>query len=231
MTLLSRRLFAILALCLLPAFAQPAPRVPAPFAPLVPTAFDDGLVLVALQARDEDAPPWRVIEWRAGDAGAPPRRETVSVGAATRAMYLYPGSDYFANVKVETSMPGRYEQDRALVIEALEHNVRRDRALVQAYLAANPEVGARVAAATAPGKDTIAFERQTVNGIEVVGYTDNVLGLRGGTISQIHFFVPGRETIVTAYLLNQKRNRFKDIGEFLRLRAAFIQGYTAHLAR
>ncbi|MCC2957667.1 hypothetical protein LK542_18780 [Massilia sp. IC2-477] len=231
MTLLSRRLFAILALCLLPAFAQPAPDVPAPFERLVPPGFADGLLLVELQARDRDAPPWRMIEWRPGDAGTPARREKVSVREAIKAMYLYPGSDYFANVKIETSMPGMYEQDRALVIEALEHNVRRDRALVGAYLAANPEACAKVAARTPPGKDTIVFERETVNGIEVVGYTDNVLGLRGGTISQIHFFVTARETIVTAYLLNQKRTKFRDIDEFLRLRAAFIQGYTAYLAR
>lgn len=231
MILLSRRLFATLALCLFPAFAQPAPKVPAPFERLVPARFDDGLLLVELQARDADAPPWRLVEWRPGDARTPPRREKVSVREAVRAMYRYPGSDYFANVKIETSMPGMYEQDRALVIEALEHNVRRDRALVGAYLAANPEVGAKVAARTPPGKETIGFERETVNGIEVVGYTDNVLGLRGGTISQVHFFLPARETIVTAYLLNQRRTRFKDIEDFLRLRAAFIQGYTAYLAR
>jgi len=230
MILLSRRLFAILALCLLPAFAQPAPRVPAPFERLVPAAFDDGLALVELKARDHDAPPWRVIEWRPEQAGTPPRREQVSVREGLRAMYAYPGTDYFANVKVETSMPGMYEKDRALVIQALEHNYHRERALVEAYLAANPELAAKVAGQTA-GREVMTLERETVNGIEVVGYTDKVLGLKGGTISQVHFFVPGRETIVTAYLLNQKRRKFEDIEDFLRLRAAFIQGFAAHLAR
>lgn len=231
MTLFARRLFAILALCLFPALAQPAPSVPAPFAPLVPARFEDGLVLVELTPRDADAPPWRMLEWLPSDGATAPRREQVSVGAAVRAMYGYPGSDYFANVKVETSLPGRYEQDRALVIEAMEHNVRRMRALVDGYLAANPEVAARVAAHTPPGKEIIAFEHATVNGIEVIGFTDNVLKLKNGPLSQIHFFVPARETIITAYLLRQQRAKFQDIGEFLRLRAAFIEGYTAYLSR
>lgn len=231
MTLLSRRRFAILALCLFPAFAQPAPRVPAPFERLAPAAFDDGLALVELKARDQGAPSWRVIEWLPESAAMAPRREKVSVREGLRAMYAYPGSDYFANVKVEASVPGMYEKDRALVIQALEHNYRRARALVEAYLAANPELAARVAAHTAAGREVMAFERETVNGIEVVSQLDNVLELRGGPISQIHFFVPGRETIVTAYLLRQKRTKFKGIEHFLRLRAAFIQAYTAHLAR
>jgi len=231
MTLFSRRLFAILALCLLPALAHPAPAVPAPFEGLVPAAFDDGLELVELKVRDVDAPPWRTIEWRPGDAGAAPRREQVSVRDGLRAMYAYPDSQYFANVKVETSMPGHYEKDRALVIEAIEQGYKAVRARLDAYLAAHPEAAAKVAAHTAPGREPMAFERLQVNGIEVVSYTDNVLGLTGGTVSQIQFFVPGRATIVTAYLLNQKQAKFKDIEDFLRLRSAFIQGYTAQLAR
>ena len=235
MTLFSRRLFAILALCLLIclryAVAQPAPTVPTPFEGLVPAAFDDGLRLVELKVRDGDAPPWRTIEWRPADAGAAPRREQVSVREGLRAMYAYPDSQYFANVKVETSMPGHYDKDRAVVIESIEQGYRAVRARLDAYLAAHPEAAAKVAAHGAPGREPMAFERLEVNGIEVVSYTDNVLGLSGGTISQIQFFVPGRQTIVTAYLLNQKQSKFKDIEDFLRLRAAFIQGYTAYLAR
>lgn len=230
MTLLSRRMFAILALCLLPALAQPAPLVAAPFERLVPTAFGDGLLLVELRARDHDAPPWRMLDWQSTDPGSPPQRDKVSVREAVRAMYAYPGSDYFANVKVETSMPGMYEQDRALVIAALEHNYRHNRARMDARLAADPALRARVAARTAPGREVTAFERETVNGIEVVSYTENGLG-NGGVVGMIHFFVPGRETIVTAYLLHQKRNKYKDIEDFLLLRTAFIQGYTAFLGR
>lgn len=230
MTLLSRRLFAILALCLLPAFSQAAPTVPAAFERLVPTSFDDGLVLVELQARGLDAPPWRTIEWQTGDADSTPRREMVSVREGVRAMYAYPDTDYFASVKVETSMPGRYEKDRALVVEALEQNYRRNRARVDAYLAADPALRAKVAARVAAGREVISFERELVNGIEVVSSTENGLG-NSGVICMIHFFVPGRDTIVTAYLLNQKRTKFTDIEDFLRLRARFIQGWTAYLAR
>ena len=231
MILISRRLLAILALCLLSALAQAAPAVPAAFEHLVPTAFDDGLRLVELRPRCQDCPPWRVLEFFTNDAAAPVWREQVSVQAGVTAMYAYPGTEYFANVKVETSVAGRYEKDRALVIQHLEHGYRRVRGRLEAYLAANPEAAAKAAAHTAPGREPLVFESEQVNGIEVVSYTMNVLGLGGGAISQIQFFVPGRETIVTAYLLNQKRAKFTDIGDFLRLRAAFVQNWSAYLAR
>jgi hypothetical protein len=225
-----RRMLVTLALCLFPALAQPAPTVPARFERLAPARFGDGLRLVELRAREQDAPPWRIVEWQAVDVGSAPRREKVSVREGVRAMYAYPGSDYFANAKIEISMPGMYEQDRTLVIGAMEHNYRHNRARTDAYLAAHPEVAAKVAARTVPGKAVSAFERDLVNGIEVVSSTEHALG-QGGAIGMIHFFVPAREAIVTVYLLNQKRNRFRDIEELLRLRANLIEGWTAFLAR
>ncbi len=230
MTLVSRLLLAILALCLFPAFVQAAPTVPPAFERLVPTAFDDGLRLVELRPRCQGCPRSRVLEFASKDAATPAWKEQVSVQDGVTAMYAYPDTEYFVNVKVEQSMPGMFEKDRSLVIQHLEHTYRHLRGRLDAHLAADPEAAAKMAAHTAPGREPLVFEREQVNGIEVLSYTVNVLGLGGGTISQVQFFVPGRETIVTAYLLAQRQSKFKDIAEFLRLRTAFIQGYTAFLA-
>jgi hypothetical protein len=199
--------------------------------PQAPPMLGDGLALVELRKRCDNCEPWRVLEFRSNTSPTPVWRDKVSVRAGVTAMYAYPGSDYFANVKLEQSMPGMFEKDKALVIQFIDHEFRRVKARVASYLEANPETRAKLEVRLAPGKDYMSFERGTGHGIDYVSYTDNVIGLTGGTISQIHFFVPGRETIVTAYLLNQKRTKFTNIEEFLRLRADFIRAWTEHLSR
>lgn len=230
----TRRLLAFLLLSLSPALVLPAdraPAVPSPFEQLVPSTLGDGLALVALRKRCEDCVPWRELAFVSDTPSTPARQEKVSVHAGLTAMYAYPGTDHFANVKVEQSMPGMFEQDKAVVIRALEHHFRYVQARIASHLAADPAARARLGALLAPGKEAVEFERRTVQGIEYVSHTDRVIGLTGGTISQIHFFVPGRDIIVTAYLLNQKRARFANIEEFLRLRADFIRAWVDLLSR
>jgi hypothetical protein len=67
-------------------------------------------------------------------------------------------------------------------------------------------------------------------GFEYISYTENVIGLTGNIISQIHIFVPKREIIVTAYLLRQEKAKFSNIEEFLKLRSNFIEGYIEFLS-
>ncbi len=227
---LTRRLLAFLLLCLSPVVALPA-DVPPAFQNLVPAVLGDGLALVDVRKRCEDCAPWRVVEFRSRDAATPPWREKVSVRAGVTAMYAYPGTPYFANVKVEQSMPGMFDKDRAIVIQAIEHDYRLIEGQLASHLAADPAKRDKVKALLAPGKGMMAFERGTVHGIDYVSYTSNVLGLIGGTNSQIHFFVPGRSVIVSAYLLNGKGAKFSGIDDFLRLRADFIRAWTAFLAR
>lgn len=229
-----RRLLAMLVLCTAPQLALPAsaaPRVPAPFEQLVPaTLGGDGLALVEVRRRCEDCDPWRVLEFRANDTATPAWREKVSVRAGVTAMYAYPGTDYFANVKVEQSMPGRYEQDKALVIQHIEHDFRLLDARVASYLGTNEAARDKLMALLAPGTRTMEYVRETVRGVDYASYTVKVLGLSGGALSQVHFFVPGRDVIVTAYLLQQKNAKFKTIDEFLRMRAGFIRAWIDLLA-
>ena len=81
----------------------------------------------------------------------------------------------------------------------------------------------------AEGRDYIAFESNTVNGYEVISCTENVIGLLGNVISQLHIFIPEENTIITAYLLRQDNSEFQNIEEFLELRADFIKSYTQFL--
>ncbi|MGH8853740.1 MAG: hypothetical protein ACREWI_05610 [Telluria sp.] len=228
----ARRLLAVLLLCGAPGLALPAdpPAVPAPFEQLVPATLGDGLALVEVRKRCDNCEPWRLVDFRSNDSATPVWREKVSVRAGVTAMYAYPGTGYFANVKLEQSMPGMYEQDKAVVIRALDHDFRHLKARVVSYLESNPAAREKVASLLPPGKEVMESERHTLQGVHYASYTLNVLGLSGGTISQIHFFVPGRDLIVTAYLLQQKNAKFTTIAEFLRLRAAFIQSWTGLLA-
>lgn len=229
----SRHLLALMLLAFAAGPAQPADVRPLPtlFAQLVPPSLGAGLQLVQLRRRCEGCEPWRMVDFHSNDTLSPVRREKVSVQAGVTAIYAYPGTDDFANVKIEQSMPGRYAQDRQLVIDAISHEFRRKKERVGAHLGAHPEIRDKVRQLLPAGKEPIEFEQLSRDGIEVVAYTENVIGLTSATISQIHFFVPEREVIVTAYLVRQKHPKFADIGEFLHLRADFIRAWTAHLAR
>lgn len=229
----SRHLLAFMLLGLGPGLAQPAEPLPLPrlFAQLVPPSLGAGLELVQLCRRCEGCVPWRVVDFHPSDTSAPGRKEKVSVQAGITAIYAVPGTDDFANVKVEQSVAGMYAQDRQVVIDAIEHEFRRKQARVAGHLAEHPDIRAKVAQLLPAGKEPIAFERRSLHGIEIVSMTEHVIGLTGPTISQVHFFAPGREVIVTAYLLRQKHPKFADIDEFLRMRAAFIESWAAFLAR
>lgn len=224
----------LLALTTLPALAddaRPAPAVPAAFARLVPKAFANGLQLVELRQRCEDCTPWRVIDFHSNASATPIKQERVSVHAGVTAMYAFPGTPYFANTKVEQSILGRYDADKAIVIEALSHECARMKASVQDYAGSHPDVREKIDKAVAKGHEAIEFEQGSYKGVAYASCTQNALGLMGATISQVEVFVPGSDTIVTAYLLAQKEAKFKTISEFLQLRREFIEGYIDFLQR
>jgi hypothetical protein len=205
------------------AAGQPAP--PAAFARLVPTALPNGLQLVEVRKRCEDCTPWRLVDFRSNASPAPIRQERVSVHEGVTAMYAFPGTQYFANTKVEQSILGRYDQDKAIVTEALAHECARMGERVTEYVAQHPEVREKLDRAVATGKAYVEFEQGKYRGVEYASCTQNALGLMGATISQLQVYVPASDVIVTAYLLAQKQAKFRTIEEFLQLRRAFLEGY------
>ena len=196
----------------------------------IPAELNGGLKLVELSDRCTGCEPWRYVEFYSNSSAEPIKKEKITVAAGYRAMYAYPGTQYFSNTKIEQSAPGRFEADRRVIEDAISHEFRRKKERVESYLAANPQIRERVEAKRLKGKDYIEFEEGERKGIHFVTYVENVIGLTGGTISQVHFFVPSARITVTAYLLKQERQKFADIEEFRKLRQEFIDGYTAFLA-
>jgi hypothetical protein len=207
------------------------PAPPAPFARLVPSEFSNGLKLGELARVREGGPPWRQLAIPADGAGAPARQEKVSVADGMRAMYAFPGTQYFANTKIEFSVPGHYAQDKATVLDALTRLCASMQQDVLAYVGAHADVRAKLDTAVAKGKDYIDFESGSAKGIEYARCTQNALHMHGSVQAMVQIFVPQTETIVTAYLLQQKESKFQTIDEFLKLEQEFIDGYADFLTR
>jgi hypothetical protein len=205
--------------------------VPPAFDKLIPRIFANGLQLVEIRQRCEGCAPWRTIRYAAGGNPAAVREMQVSVRAGVTAMYAFPGTPYFANVKVEQSLPGRYEQDKAIVIEALENEYQHRKQLTDAYMKAHPPMREKLERAVAKGKEYLELERGTHKGVEYALATENAIGLSGSssTVSQLQIFLPQEEAIVTVYLLNQPGAKFRNIDEFIALRRAFIEGYIDYI--
>lgn len=229
---LSRTLLSIVLVTLAagPAQAIDTAGLPEPFKKNVPSELRDGLKLVELKKRCEDCAPWRVIEYRDNQHPQPVKQEKVSVAAGYTAMYAFPGTDYFANTKIEQSAPGNYDKDRGVIIDAIKHEYARKKERVAEYLRDNPTVKERVESLVPKGKDPIEFEEASYKGVEYVSYIENAIGLNGATISELHFFVPKSQIIVTAYLLKQQKAKFRNIDEFLKMRRDFIEGYIDFLS-
>jgi hypothetical protein len=204
--------------------------LPAVFKHAIPPTLNGDLALVDLTNRCDGCEPWRYIDFHSNTSAEPIKRERVSVIAGYRAMYAYPGTEYFANVKVEQSAAGQFEVDRRIMEEAIHSEYRRKKERIDTYFATNPQVKERAEANRLKGRDYIELEEGMRNGISYVSYVENVVGLTGATISQVHFFVPSTGISVTAYLIKQQRAKFKDIQEFRSLRQEFIDGYSAFLA-
>lgn len=228
----------LLSLCLsLPALGQAqAPdslkstTPPENFVKLVPREFPNGLKLVDLTRVHGDQPS-RSINIPAQQEGAPARQEKVSVADGVRAMYAFPGTQYFANTKIEFSVAGHYAQDKATVLDALTQQCTSIKAHIDAYVSTHPDVREKLDRAIAKGKAYVTYESGNVQGIEYALCTQNALNLSGSVPAMLHIFIPQREVIVTAYLLQQKQSKFQTIDEFLTMQHEFIDGYIDFLRR
>jgi len=204
---------------------------PEAFGNVIPKELGGNLKLIEVKNRCENCDPWRFIDYYDNDSSEPIKKEKVSVQIGYRAMYAYPGTEYFSNTKIEQSVSGYYSQDKVIVIDAITHEFNRKKERVKNYLDQSPGLREKMEPFKAKGKDHITFEHETINGYEYVSCTENIIGLLGSTISQIHIFVPEQDIIITAYLLRQEKSKFKTIEEFLILKTEFIEDYTEFIEK
>lgn len=232
MKLMHKVFFPLLLLLVSACTAQSASTssLPETFKKTIPVELRGGLRLVEVKNRCDGCEPWRYIDYYSNTSKEPIKREKVTVQAGYRAMYAYPDTHYFSNAKIEQSTSGAYENDRKIVVDAIKHEYARKKERVAGYLKENPNLKEKMEPFRAKGKEYIDLEEATYKGFEYVSYTENVIGLTGNTISEIHIFVPQRKVIVTAYLLRQEKAKFNTIEEFLKLRRDFIEGYIDFLA-
>jgi hypothetical protein len=229
----SRTLLAFFMSATLAAHARAADApVPPAFEKLVPRAFANGLGLVQIRPRCENCEPWRMIRFTPGSPGEPARQEKVSVGSGITAMYAFPDGGYFANTKIEKSVAGSYERDKAVVIEALEHACTSSRKIIAAQVQSRPAVREQLEKLL-PGREYVEFKRGKHRGIEYLWCTQNATGAlaSAGTLTQLHIFVPQEEVIVTAYLMKQKTAKPAGIDEFLQAQTAFVEDYIDFLTQ
>ena len=201
--------------------------LPTPFQGTVPQNLAGGLTLASLEKRCQDCVPWREIAFQS--LTEPVRKETVSVQDGYRAMYLFPGSQYFANVKVERSAAGQFEADREVMDRALRHECQRKLINVEEFVAQKPAVREKLESIRMPGRPFLEVEQGEAHGIEYLACTENAIGLISSTISQVQLFIPAKRITVTAYLLKQQKMHFTTIQQFRELRDAFIDSYAAFL--
>jgi len=210
--------------------AAETPALPSAFAKVVPRELRDGLQLVQVRTRCADCPPWRTVDVVPEEPSGHIRQEKVSVRDGITAMYAYPGTDFFANAKMEVSVAGSYERDKAIVTEVIEHACARSRQGIAAYLQAHPNEKDKYDRAAA-GRSYVESEKSSYKGYEYVWCSQNAgIANHTGILSQLHIFLPQRETIVTAYLMKQKTAPFQTIGEFLQRQRDFIEAYIDFLA-
>jgi hypothetical protein len=143
----------------------------------------------------------------------------VSVIDAYRVMFSY--SDllyYFANVKIESSDPDSYNQDKENVISSLK------------YLADHKQATGIVFA-----------DKSDLNGFQHYGIDRDKIDV-GGTVGTHVLFDDRHHLIVTIYLLNQDDKnvframaggprRFRDIDEYKPLRDEFLTKYSECLSK
>jgi hypothetical protein len=133
----------------------------------------------------------------------------VSVIDGYRVMFSYPDLPYyFANVKIERSEPGKYAEDKKILVDQLKYY--------------------------SSTKDTTALifaDKAALNGFEHYGLDRDKIDV-GGTLGTHLLFHDPTHLVVTVYFLNQSkaalfnRRRFDNIDEYRELRDDFLNRYS-----
>jgi len=211
--------------------ARTLETLPKKFQATIPLVLKGNLKLVEIRNRCNGCPPWHDVDFYHLNSRKPYKQEKISVKDGYTSMYTFPGTAYFANVKIEESVNNQYKHDRKIIIDAITHMFQRKKALIDTALEKNPSLKKKMTPFKAKGKDFIDLEEKTYRGYQYIAYTENVLNLTGSVISQIHIFVPERDITITAYLLNQKKTKFQTIDDFLKLKDDFIKSYIDFLSK
>ncbi len=206
--LLAGVLLAVTGLCF--AAASEHGNLRPPYRQLVPLQLAGGLALVDLNPRTA-GPAWREVDVHAADGASSTLR--VSVAHGVRAMYAFPGEEFYANVKVETSVDGQFAQDRKNVLAAMDSLT----AMMKEKSAGSPRPD---------GLDVIEDGKGAHRGIE---YHFSLLNTVHGK-GMVVFFLPEQRVIITAYLLGRKPTGDGSVNETRRLQRAFVHGYIDAIA-
>jgi len=169
--------------------------------PYTKCEFGAGLVAVSV-----DRLPGTGVRHRSVVTAEGERR--VSMMDGYRVLLAYPGTEYFANVKVERSAPDEYVSDRGVIVAGLEH----------------------LAATGGPAKGTV--EHRHLRGFDMVCLNNSTINVPG-PISMYVLFNDSTQTVVTVYFLNQRaeQRRFQTFEEYAALRDAFLEDYTKCIER
>lgn len=124
----------------------------------------------------------------------------VSLADGYRMMLYRNSSEPLVNLKIERSIAGKFDADRAAILAQME----------------------RISAGS-KGPRQVAIERSTQDGIEVAGMNNSAIGTPG-VISLYQLFDAPTETIATAYILNQAPavREYKTQADYDALRDQFI---------
>ena len=196
---------------------------------LIPKEFPDGLILESLNQRDRNADPWRTVSFMPSIDSKEAEEKQVSVIRGFKAMYAYPGSNFFANVKVEKSAPGQFLVDKKIITEQMHSDTEYTQYHLTQYLDGQPDKKQQLMETMLQGKEYHSFECKSYLGYQYCIAAVNDLKLHRGVLSTVVIFVPQLEVSIVAYLLAQKNAHFDSIQEFVILRKQFIQHYIEHL--
>jgi hypothetical protein len=145
-----------------------------------------------------------------------------------RAMYSYPGTDFFANVKIEKSAGGQYLKNKEAIIANAKLIYEEQKKGAEEYLQNNPQKMAALDSIRVKDKPLYYFDHES-NDIEYLSY--GKFFLDGNTLNVTNIFVPSDEIFITIYMLNQKNRKFRSIEEFLNLKNETIGEYINYLQR
>lgn len=199
---------------------------------LIPKKLPGDLTLVELVRKGcQDCSPWREVSYMPSVDAYEQQTLKVSVVDGYKAMYVYPESMYFANVKVERADPEEYLKSKQNVITAMRKTTEYGQYHINDYLEEHPDKKQLVKATMLPNVDYLTFHCDQYEGYEYCESMTNDLKLSRGTVAQIAIFVPQYEVIVVAYLLNQKVTHFDGIAEFATLKDQFVRSYIDFLIK
>lgn len=141
-------------------------------------------------------------------------KQKVSVIDGYRVMFAYPDLPYyFANVKIEQSDAGSYDQDKQILVNQLKHFTTTREATALTF-----------------------SDKTLLNGFEHYGIDRDKIDIGGQVGIHVLFFDPAH-IVVTVYFLNQSKaaffnnRRFEDIKGYRELRDDFLTHYSECLKR